>query len=30
VDEMASQVNHRGRQAALSAIEMANLMKKIK
>lgn len=30
VDEMARQVNHRGRQAALSAIEMANLMKKIK
>ncbi len=29
-DETASQVNHRGRQAALSAIEMANLMKRLK
>jgi 6,7-dimethyl-8-ribityllumazine synthase len=29
-DETVSQVNHRGRQAALSAIEMANLMKRLK
>ncbi len=29
-DEAANQVNHRGRQAALSAIEMANLMKRLK
>lgn len=29
-DETVNQVNHRGRQAALSAIEMANLMRKLK
>jgi 6,7-dimethyl-8-ribityllumazine synthase len=29
-DEKGGQVNHRGRQAALSAIEMANLMKRLK
>ncbi|MCI0529562.1 MAG: 6,7-dimethyl-8-ribityllumazine synthase [Nitrospira sp.] len=28
--ETANQVNHRGRQAALSAIEMANLMRRLK